>query len=501
MLYVLQTVRKNYTNYSRCFLENINFLSCKRVMASTSVHLTQLSDVTECPICTDDFVDPRVLPCIHTYCARCLETYIKGKETGERVPCPMCKKTFTIPENGIEGLPRNFFIEKLLTIRDITNVQTARKKCESCADADNDAHATVFCLDCQQSLCATCDSFHKRIKSTRSHRSVKIGDRSESDNIYAKCPPTFCSKHGDKQLELYCLNCKVAICVICYIECHNSHKCSDVSKIADEFRQLLKNDVTTMADGISKCCEVVNSLETNAKEFAVQIADKRREISERAELLKTAIDRHKQQLVEQLEIIERQRVAEIERVSQDVKERTSVIESCRKYAEELLNKGTTGDVARVASDLHQRAAELLKFEEIQLTVQNLGSVEVNFSPTSISPDDGKNIVGNIKATSSTKGNLQFDFPHYPVDSDLKFLSPEDTNTGKSFSYFHSSYCTVSIVCGVDVDKHPANLPACRNFCTSFILSFVSHIIISTTHYQCKCDRRIRQKRPTTEAEP
>jgi hypothetical protein len=68
-----------------------------------------------------------------------------GKLAREAVACPMCKKIFTIPENGVEGLPRNFFIEKLLTIRDVTRSQASRKMCESCEDAEHGAHATVFC--------------------------------------------------------------------------------------------------------------------------------------------------------------------------------------------------------------------------------------------------------------------------------------------------------------------------------------------------------------------
>lgn len=79
-------------------------------------------------------------------------------------------------------------------------------------------------------------------------------------------------------------------------------------------------------------------------------------------------------------------MAEIEEVSKEVKERMSVIESRRKYADELLNKETTADTARVASDLHQRAAEILKFGEMQQTVQNFGVVEVSVSPKGIATE-------------------------------------------------------------------------------------------------------------------
>src|SRR6218665_1657632 len=75
----------------------------------------QLREITECPICLNVFTDPRVLPCIHTFCLECLkrisETAQKGPE--DKLPCPLCRKEFIIPADGINGVPKNFFLENL----------------------------------------------------------------------------------------------------------------------------------------------------------------------------------------------------------------------------------------------------------------------------------------------------------------------------------------------------------------------------------------------------
>jgi len=79
-----------------------------------------IDDMTECSICTEVFTDPRGLPCYHTFCLKCLQTYCEDKRSGHRVPCPMCRKEFSIPGDGLLGLQKNFYIEKLLHVRKIS---------------------------------------------------------------------------------------------------------------------------------------------------------------------------------------------------------------------------------------------------------------------------------------------------------------------------------------------------------------------------------------------
>jgi len=73
----------------------------------------EVDDMTECPICNELFTDPRVLPCIHTFCLKCLENYGKDRPPGDDMPCPLCRKEFTIPDDGLSGIQKDFFMEPL----------------------------------------------------------------------------------------------------------------------------------------------------------------------------------------------------------------------------------------------------------------------------------------------------------------------------------------------------------------------------------------------------
>jgi len=82
-----------------------------------------LDDITECPICTEVYTDPRVLPCVHTYCLKCIEAWSKDKQPGDEVACPLCRKEFTLSSNGVVDLPKNFFVAKLLQMKELSSVE------------------------------------------------------------------------------------------------------------------------------------------------------------------------------------------------------------------------------------------------------------------------------------------------------------------------------------------------------------------------------------------
>src|SRR6218665_3400105 len=84
----------------------------------------QLRAITECPICMDVFTDPRVLPCIHSFCFECLRHTSEAtqKKPEDKMPCPLCRKEFIIPADGVNGVQKNFFVENLLVVKATTQV-------------------------------------------------------------------------------------------------------------------------------------------------------------------------------------------------------------------------------------------------------------------------------------------------------------------------------------------------------------------------------------------
>jgi len=358
----------------------------------------QLDDITECPICTEVYTDPRVLPCVHTYCLKCIREWSKGKHPGDELACPLCRKEFTLSSNGVDDLPRNVFVTNLLEIKQLTSVESKTSGCEACSDSGEEATevkvATVYCVECQQKLCQACKEEHKKFRITSRHKIVELG----SESLSLKLPFSTCEKHVDKYLEIFCFDCKLAICMICHINTHNKHKCSGVNEIAGVFQEQMASDVMgKMTDGVSQCREILAKIEKEKNDFTEQIAKAEMEISEKAEQLKRMIDVHKAKLVEELSSMKQKRMKWVESLREKIERQLLSMESYKKYVNEVRQKGTACNIERSASGLHDRADELLNFDDdIKRTLHHLGHADVMFTSSDFVVDDVNKTLGQLR---------------------------------------------------------------------------------------------------------
>ena len=65
-----------------------------KIMAS--INEEKLVKVLECAICLDLYEEPKVLPCQHTYCRKCLEQLAFGDGRIRRVNCPECRRVIKV---------------------------------------------------------------------------------------------------------------------------------------------------------------------------------------------------------------------------------------------------------------------------------------------------------------------------------------------------------------------------------------------------------------------
>src|SRR5688572_11290174 len=131
-------------------------------------------DITTCCICTEVYTDPKALPCIHTFCMKCLqEIGLKtNKGPGDEMPCPICRRMFKIPTEGFHGLPKNVFIERLIQVSKVSDPPTvSRISCSVCImeeskeDAGKETPAAdAYCINCKHKLCEECCREHRKFK-------------------------------------------------------------------------------------------------------------------------------------------------------------------------------------------------------------------------------------------------------------------------------------------------------------------------------------------------
>ena len=85
-------------------------------MASFPVH-DAFMDELSCPVCFEDFVEPKCLPgCVHNVCKICLEDIVRAQPKTKRgyFECPICREKAMIPNGGISKIPTNTLIVRML---------------------------------------------------------------------------------------------------------------------------------------------------------------------------------------------------------------------------------------------------------------------------------------------------------------------------------------------------------------------------------------------------
>ncbi|CAH1801311.1 unnamed protein product [Owenia fusiformis] len=201
-----------------------------------------IKETLKCKVCYETLTDPRALPCMHTYCCKCLDKLEKINQGQEQsLCCPECRQVHTIPEGGVAEFKVNFTTSSLVDLLQSMNVIGDNPKCTVCKEDEIDNDALTKCVQCDEQFCKDCDRYHKRFH--KGHTVFDLtGDQTQDKasvlNV-VKQSVIYCEKHTTNPLEIYCKVDQCAICATCYAIDHSDHKCMDVHKAALDNMKLI----------------------------------------------------------------------------------------------------------------------------------------------------------------------------------------------------------------------------------------------------------------------
>ena len=184
-----------------------------------------------CAICLSRYNQPKVLPCLHSYCKGCLEDMLKKSREKRNITCPQCKVEHILPPQGIEGFTTFFKINNLLELLKIHESSEEKPKCTSGLDEDI---AVARCLTCSDYLCKGCLKIHRKQRLTRNHVVKTLEEIKQSDKktgVQSLHKRQHCQEHEDELLKLYCKTCKKVICRDCALVTHREHSYAFVREV------------------------------------------------------------------------------------------------------------------------------------------------------------------------------------------------------------------------------------------------------------------------------
>uniref|UniRef100_A0A8C5DWS5 Tripartite motif-containing protein 2 n=1 Tax=Gouania willdenowi TaxID=441366 RepID=A0A8C5DWS5_GOUWI len=266
-----------------------------------------------CSICLDRYENPKVLPCLHTFCERCLQNYIPAHSL--TLSCPVCRQTSILPEKGVAALQNNFFITNLMDV-----------------------------------LQRTPDSCNKEASALNNITSVATGQ-------LLSCP-----NHGGSVMEFYCPPCETAMCQECTSGEHGEHPTVPLKDVVEQHKASLQEQL----NDVKKRLPEIDSALQMLSEILMQLTNQKTSIEEDIhhtfdELQKT-LNVRKSVLLMELEVNFglKQKVlqAQLDALLQG---QEGIISSCN-FTEQALSHGTEAEVLLVKKQMSERLIELANQE-------------------------------------------------------------------------------------------------------------------------------------------
>ncbi|PFX20279.1 RING finger protein nhl-1-like [Stylophora pistillata] len=114
-----------------------------------------LEEELKCPVCLEEFEEPKNLCCSHTVCKQCLSQMVEHHRRQPFLRCPTCRRETEIDfPGGIDNLPTNYIVISLISgkskIRDIKEVEDRVNECKQTLQVKEGFLSTI--MDISQSL-------------------------------------------------------------------------------------------------------------------------------------------------------------------------------------------------------------------------------------------------------------------------------------------------------------------------------------------------------------
>ncbi|CAF1214218.1 unnamed protein product [Adineta steineri] len=245
----------------------------------------QLQELVTCAICLDYYKDPRILPCSHTFCLKCIQQLV-GTGTAN---CPFRDDT-TINQNDIDQLPINRIAKDMVEF--ITNFNASLKTngnplCDNC----NEKPGINWCEKCAFHYCEPCTKSVHSIKALQSHTIVPVSDKTHS----------ICLEHPDEKFKYWCTQCHMLVCRDCLLFKHKYHKYLSLKDAATE----IKVNLEKKTQEIIEIKQNLTQFSTTAKDAISQQNRKktqeRNDIKQMFENLQRILEERKCILIKELE--------------------------------------------------------------------------------------------------------------------------------------------------------------------------------------------------------
>ena len=347
-----------------------------------------------CAICQDLLNDPKILPCLHSFCAGCLKEWL-GRSSHltskpRELECPLCRgKVSLSTPRAVKELPSHFSAVRLVEIVRLQEQASSNKVTPICQSCDVGGPAASSCSNCSIFLCDFCETAHRRLKNTSGHNICSLDElrKGSATDVPSILPEKveMCPVHPTKPLELYCRCEEVLICRDCIIRKHKDHDYDVISDVVDGEKKILKEALPGIQQLIDEVEGAINGVKSKRQDVKNRKEENFHRLDDAFHTLHAALDERKRQLQQQITQDTERKDKGLAVQEDELCFLLSQLKSCWSFIDDKLQRGVRRDVLAMKRSMLERRDKLkekknktnlnpIMKEQVSINLKNMDKV-------------------------------------------------------------------------------------------------------------------------------
>ncbi|XP_022341340.2 uncharacterized protein LOC111135501 [Crassostrea virginica] len=154
-----------------------------------------------------------------------------------------------------------------------------------CGTEDCQENGQFYCNDCHRPLCEQCRDQHLKNPDTKTHEIVPYRYRKQRLSVEK------CKHHPTRNIDIFCQECQIALCLKCFTKEHQGHKFDDLEEIYAEKYALWQGEFSKIQKYFLPTTQALKTdIEEDVTEIKKIMESIRTSINAEAESLKNLVD-------------------------------------------------------------------------------------------------------------------------------------------------------------------------------------------------------------------
>ena len=379
--------------------------------SSSSEVLHKLEEQLTCPICLEQYTNPKFLPCFHSFCSNCLGSVpLELQQDSYTLPCPTCRSPCQLSQQGVQALPSSFTINNLSEVYNLMKKVSGNRhaSCDRCNSSDADR----YCKQCAKFLCQPCLLNHNEWMDD--HETLGLDEVVNAAYQLPQAKPEAinnCADHG-KPLEIFCETCEELICQLCTVKKHRDHDYDVVGDAFAKHKHKIESNLQPLQRQIHRLAEALTNLIKRREEISNQGGRAKNEIHLEIKRLKQLLDQTEIQLVKEVDVALKYKLDVTSHQTKEAEGLLDQLTECNDHVQQSLKVGTPHQILKTKSQMIRRTENLIATSKEQ-TFEPFEQADIEFVKQGTLDDTFRNI-GKISYATSFASSVTSSHQHIPL---------------------------------------------------------------------------------------